>query len=153
MCAELGGDGMIRRRLLSEIGMEEDEVSKWVELENKTLEEAAGLNKEYSDSYGEYICCIILPTLSEKINTTASTVFGSHKIYYVYIGSATYKYMIYVHIKQIADNFVLCEAASGELSGIAVYLNCGIKILDQKSTRINCTFDFPAGTQIAVYGR
>ena len=27
MCAELGGDGMIRRRLLSEIGMEEDEVS------------------------------------------------------------------------------------------------------------------------------
>ena len=55
MLSELGGDGMIRRRLLSEIGMEEDEVSKWVELENKTLEVAAGLNKEYSDSYGEYI--------------------------------------------------------------------------------------------------
>lgn len=29
MCAELGGDGMIRRRLLSELGMEEDEVKEW----------------------------------------------------------------------------------------------------------------------------
>lgn len=152
MRTELGG-GMMRRRLLMAMGMEEDEVNKWVELENKTLEEAAGLNKEYSDSYGEYICYIVLPTVSEKIATTTSTVFGSHKIYYTSIGSATYNYMIYVHIKQIADNFVLCEAASGELSGLTIYHNCGIKILDKKSTWIRCAFDFPAGTKIAVYGR
>ena len=154
MCTELGGDGMIRRRLLSELGMEDDEVNKWVELENKTLEEEdAGLNKEYSDSYGEYICCITLPVVSNKINTKHSVIFGSYKIYYVPIGDTVYTYMIYVHIKQIADDFVLCEAASGALSGATEHPNCGIRILDKKSTRISCAFDFPAGTKIAVYGR
>lgn len=153
MCTELGGDGMIRRRLLSKLGMEDDEVNKWVELENKTLEEDAGLNKEYSDSYGEYICCITLPIVSNTISTTMSSVFGSYKIYYTSIGNTAYEYMIYVHIKQIADNFVLCEAANGTLSGITEYPNCGIRILDKKSTRISCAFDFPAGTKIAVYGR
>lgn len=39
MCTELGGDGMIRRRLLSELGMEEDEVKEWKVLLDKTVED------------------------------------------------------------------------------------------------------------------
>ena len=37
MCAELGGDGMIRRRLLSELGMEEDGMKEWVDIYENTL--------------------------------------------------------------------------------------------------------------------
>ena len=152
MCAELGGE-MMRRRLMMIAGMEENELKEWVELENKTLEEDGSLNKKYDDSYDEYICYIELPVVSGKINTNNSLIFGSHKTYYVSIGNTVYEYMIYVHIKQIAVDFVLCEAANGDLSGVVTYPNHGIRILDKKSTEINCAFDFPAGTQIAVYGR
>lgn len=152
MCTELGGE-LMRRRLMMTMGMEDDEVNKWVELENKTLEKDGSLNKKYGDSYDEYICYIELPVVSEKINTNNSHIFGSHRVYYVSIGSTVYGYMIYVHIKQIANDFVLSEAAIGEISGVAQYQNSGIKILDKKSTEIKCAFDFPAGTKIAVYGR
>ena len=37
MCAELGGDGMIRRRLLSELGMEEDEMAEFKLLDTVTI--------------------------------------------------------------------------------------------------------------------
>lgn len=153
MCTELGGDGMIRRRLMTIAGMEENELKEWVELENKTLAEDGSLNKKYGDLYDEYICYIELPVVSGKINTNNSLIFGSHKIYYVSIGNTVYRYMIYVHIKQIADDFVLCEAANGDLSGVATYPNPGIRILDKKSTEISCAFDFPAGTKIVIYGR
>lgn len=132
---------------------EVEEMKEWVELENKTLEEDGSINKKYGDSYDEYICYIELPVVSEKINTTSSNIFGSYKIHYTSIGNTVYRYMIYVHIKQIADDFVLCEAANGDLSGIATYPNSGIRILDKKSTEIRCTFDFPAGTKIVIYGR
>lgn len=143
----------MRRRLLMAMGMEENEVKEWVELENKTLQEDGSLNKKYDTSYGEYICYIELPTVSEKISTKSSAVFGCNKIYYTSIGDTVYKYMVYVHIKQISDDFVLCETAAGPLSGIAAYQNAGIRILDKKSTEINCAFDFPAGSKIIIYGR
>lgn len=152
MCAELGGE-LMRRRLMTIAGMEENELKEWVELENKTLVEDGSLNKKYDDSYDEYICYIELPVISEKINTAGSYIFGSYKIYYMSIGSTVYGYMIYVHIKRIADDFVLCEAANGDLSGVVTYPNHGIRILDKKSTEINCAFNFPAGTKIVIYGR
>lgn len=138
---------------MMEKAQEVEEMKEWVELENKTLEEDWSLNKKYGDSYDEYICYIELPVVSGKINTVNSHIFGSCKIYYTSIGNTVYRHMIYVHIKQIADDFVLCEAANGDLSGISTYPNSGIRILDKKSTEIICAFDFPAGTKIVIYGR
>ncbi len=144
---------MLRRRMMMAKAQEVEEMKEWVELENKTLEVEGSLNKKYGDSYDEYICYIELPFVSEKIKTNNSYIFGSYKTYYVSIGSAVYRYMIYVHIKQIAYDFVLCEAVNGELSGVSAYQNPGIRILDKKSTEIRCAFDFPAGTKIVIYGR
>ena len=52
MCTELGGDGMIRRRLLSELGMEEEEMAEFKLLDTVTLTPSEKSKQIYLSTYG-----------------------------------------------------------------------------------------------------
>ena len=55
VCAGLGGDGMIRRRIIMAMEMEEDEVKEWELIEDITVEAGTTQIKIPVDNYKEYI--------------------------------------------------------------------------------------------------
>lgn len=103
MCAELGGDGVIRRRLLSELGMEEDEVKEWELIEDITISEPTSsikvpLSKQYRRmlfvtnnvvSSGTGNLCIMLNTESTSYNARKLAALTN------FLTTATYKYTIW----------------------------------------------------------
>lgn len=80
MCTELGGDGM-RRRLLSELGMEEDEVKEWVDIYENTLTEDLdsividGLNCTEVEAY------VINPNTTDTVKNIYLTTSANGNIY------------------------------------------------------------------------
>lgn len=81
MCTELGGDGMIRRRLLSELGMEEEEMKKWVDIYENTLTEDLdsividGLNCTEVEAY------VINPNTTDTVKNIFLTTGANGNIY------------------------------------------------------------------------
>lgn len=81
MCTELGGDGMIRRRLLSELGMEEDGMKKWVDIYENTLTEDLdsividGLNCTEVEAY------VINPNTTDTVKNIYLTTGANGNIY------------------------------------------------------------------------
>lgn len=70
MCTELGGDGMIRRRLLSELGMEEDEMAEFKLLDTVTFTPS---EKRKYISLSKYGCTefLIHGNIPKTSNTTS----------------------------------------------------------------------------------
>lgn len=141
------------RRLLNIKGS--DSVKQWVELENLTISEPQKFTKAYDSSYDDYMCEIVVPKANGKISSGNTIILGNFGLYYKNLETNdVYSFVAVLVTKKITNNTYMMSCAFGMNSGISMFLNESIKIVDATNvSKVSTGFDLPAGTRIRVWGR
>lgn len=126
MCTELGGDGMIRRRLLSVLGMEEDEMAELKLLDTITFTPSERIKKIDLSTYGctEFLIHGNIPKTS---NTTSFRIgIGGVNLIQAANTSDVYPVEMIAHVyiaDGIAMGFVGFESGWSNGNKIGVLMN------------------------------